>query len=349
MRVTIEYGSQAAEVTVPDDRAVALSRRRTSDDTADAAAALTLALEHPADFPPLRQALTPEDRIALVIDGRLPQLNRLVAAVLDYLGLCRIDPAAVTVVESGDRPSAELDLPAEVQRTVHDGRDRQHLAYVAADDAGEPVHFNRAVAEADQTVVLSAVRANAAGPAHLYPAFAGASAVKSALTADEMAWLLGTPFFVQVIEGAGDTVAEIVAGIAPSAAAATTAFRRRWAGTVPRPSSLVIAGVSGDPRRITFDDLTIALTRAASLAETGGVVALLTTASPAIDDRRKWAKITRRVRTFLLSGLDDDVVEDARATPFHQAGQVQRLIDAADSCLILPDAHRNAARLEAKR
>jgi hypothetical protein len=48
----------------------------------------------------------------------------------------------------------------------------------------------------------------------------------------------------------------------------------------------------------------------------------------------------------LLSGLDDEAAEELFATPLQNAGQVQRLLDAAGSCLFLADAHKALAVLE---
>jgi hypothetical protein len=42
----------------------------------------------------------------------------------------------------------------------------------------------------------------------------------------------------------------------------------------------------------------------------------------------------------LLSGLPSETAEGLFTTPIEHARQVQRLIDAGGSCLILPEAHK---------
>jgi hypothetical protein len=42
----------------------------------------------------------------------------------------------------------------------------------------------------------------------------------------------------------------------------------------------------------------------------------------------------------LLSGLPAEAVEALFTTPMQHARQVQRLLDAGGSCLVLPDAHK---------
>src|SRR5437763_5089742 len=48
-------------------------------------AALRAALDSPLEYPPLRQAATPGDRVALAIDRDLPQAPEVVAQIIAYL------------------------------------------------------------------------------------------------------------------------------------------------------------------------------------------------------------------------------------------------------------------------
>ena len=54
----------------------------------------------------------------------------------------------------------------------------------------------------------------------------------------------------------------------------------------------------------------------------------------------RWAGAASRARISLLSGLEDQVVEDLFATPLQDGRQVQRLLDAGGTCLFLDDAHK---------
>jgi hypothetical protein len=190
----------------------------------------------------------------------------------------------------------------------------------------------------------------------------------------EVAWLLGSPFLVQVIEGAGDAVQEIVAGLLGSSAEGVRRQDARWRGTVPARVPAVVAAVSGSPERVTFLDLAKAAACAARVVEKGGRVAVLSDAAPALGegaallraldgpegaskrlaklnppDRAAcvlWAWAARRAGLFLASGLPDDVAEELFATALRTPAEVARLTAAADAVIVIPDAHKAMVTVE---
>src|SRR3954469_19884991 len=56
--------------------------------------------------------------------------------------------------------------------------------------------------------------------------------------AEEVAWLLGAPFLVQVVEGSADTIVGVVTGTNDSAAEGRALLDRCWRGTVARPADV---------------------------------------------------------------------------------------------------------------
>jgi hypothetical protein len=86
------------------------------------------------------------------------------------------------------------------------------------------------------------------------------------------------------------------------------------------------------------------LLRAASMESAGA-------AAPAAAARQAaaflWASAAARARIYLLSGLEPEIVEELFATPLDNAGQAQRLLAGAASCLVLEDAHKTMAVLSA--
>src|SRR5262249_5119628 len=98
--------------------------------------------------------------------------------------------------------------------------------------------------------------------------------------AAEVAWLLGTPFLVQIIEGAGDDIAAVVAGPVESSGEGQSLLDARWKVEIDRPVDVVLGGISGDPGRHTFTDLARAFLAASRIVKPGGRVALLTDAAP---------------------------------------------------------------------
>src|SRR5947208_6819474 len=106
---------------------------RTGMPVRDARAAVVDALDHPVRFEPFRRALTPDDRIALVVDESLPRLPELIAGVLEYLAGAGIPPSAVTAISpAGSAQHWMNDLPdnmADLQTEVHRPADRNRLSY----------------------------------------------------------------------------------------------------------------------------------------------------------------------------------------------------------------------------
>jgi hypothetical protein len=193
----------------------------------------------------------------------------------------------------------------------------------------------------------------------------------AAAEAEETAWLLGAPFFIEIVEAAGDGVANAVAGTAAAAAEGRRLQDAAWRWTVPALAEVVVASVSGDPGRQTFADLATAAACAARVVQPDGRIILLSQTCPDLtaeaeallraDDARaalhalsrrptpaqvsalRWAAAACRARLSLLSGLDDQTVEELFATPLRDDGQVQRLLDADGASLFLNDAHKGLA------
>ncbi|MBN9517329.1 DUF2088 domain-containing protein [bacterium] len=356
------------------------------------------ALEAPFGFEPLRRALTPADRVTVVFDPALPAAAELLAGVLDHLRTAGIEPAAVAVVTPPGSPEAWIDdLPdeyADVTAETHDPADERKRAYLATTRGGRRVYLNRTLVEADAIIILTGrgydpVTGYAGAEAAVFPALAEAPATPPEIEpkaapapeptglraeAAEIAWLLGTPFLVQAIEGAGDAVQEVVAGLLDSSAEGVRRQDARWRGTVPERVGAVVAAVGGSPERVTFLDLAKAAACAARVVTKGGRIAVLSDATPALGegaallrsldgpegatkrldklnppDRAAcllWAWAARRASLFVASGLPDDTVEELFATPLRTPVEVGRLAAAADAVVVIPDAHKTLVTVE---
>src|SRR4051812_6146969 len=252
----------------------------------DARTAVVEALERPTRFEPLRRALTPDDRIALVVDESLPHLAELIAGVLEYLAGAGIPPAAVTAISPpGSSQDWVNDLPetmADLQTEVHQPADRKHLSYLAATKEGHRIYLNRTLVDADQVVVLTGrgydpLLGYSGATGSVYPGMADSESVRNLVPrlspqttpdgswpvtaeANEVTWLLGSPFFVQVIEGAGDEIDRVVAGFADAAAEGAERLDDRWKTAAGEAADTVVVTLSGDPDRHDF----AALARAAA-------------------------------------------------------------------------------------
>jgi nickel-dependent lactate racemase len=343
---------------------------------------------------PLSRALTPEDHIAIVLDEGIPQVVEILAVVLEHIREAGIRMEAVTIVvpPGGGQGKWLEDLPDElsdVKLEVHDLEDRKKLAYLATTKSERRVYLNRSLVEAEFVVCITRRKFDPtfgyAGPeTAIFPHLSEPEALVEVVgkfssklpgreiavveTASEIAWLLGTPFFLQVIEGPGDTIHDIVGGLADSSEEGIRRLEAVWRGRVEEAPDLVIASISGDPARLTFQDIASAAMTAARVVQPGGRIAVLTTANPLLDEgaqiirqsdeaeeirpqlkKRKpddwpaahfWARALEKGTIYFACPWSDEVIEDFFATPLRSPAELQRLIDAATRVLIIPDAHK---------
>jgi nickel-dependent lactate racemase len=395
MQVTLaEFG---LSLEAPDSAHISGSRAQVTPNLADPAEALLGALENPREFPPLRRALTPDDHVAIIVDERMPLAGRLAGTLLTYLSGMGIVAEAITLVSSAGARQAWIDaLPDSVQdvRTeIHEPGNRKRLSYLASTQRGRRVYLNRTLVDADQTIVLAGCRYDpffgvADGASQLFPALSDTETISSAerqlsMTARsgrpsavhdeavEVAWLLGVPFLIQVIEGTGDGVAQVFAGTADSVSEGHRLLEQRWKTEFARPAQTVIATVSEDVSRCDFEALARAALCAAHVVEPGGRIVILSRCNsklgegaellrvadhPAIAARLvqehgpadriatlMWLEAARRASLFLLSNFAPDAVEELFATPLGQAHEAQRLLDAASTFLIIEEADKALA------
>jgi nickel-dependent lactate racemase len=402
MRVTVGYGQRQVELEAHAARLVG-GARPADPGLSDPAAAVRAALEAPFEYPPLRRALTPDDAVTVIVDERLPDLAHLLVPVLEHLTGAGVTAEAVTILvpPSTTGQSWVDDLPDEFQEAqveIHDPTDRKRHRYLATTRGGRRLYLNRRAVDADQLVVLSGRRYDpvlgfGGAEGAIFPTFSdtetiaavaghgrlgvpGENAWPAAKEAAEAAWLLGAPFFVQVIEGSRDGVAAVVAGSIEASAEGRRRLEGRWLNHVAAVADVVVAGVSGNSARLTFADLAAAAACAARVVRPGGRIVLLSDVvalpGPEFDLLRgaddpgevasqlgphpplaqipvaSWAEAAGHARLTVLSALDGELIEELSATPLENAGQVQRLLDAADSYLFLDDAHKAMATVAEK-
>jgi nickel-dependent lactate racemase len=398
MQIAIAYGRERLEVEVPEQSLVGVRRAPPGLPIPDPAAAVRQALEAPLGYPALRRALTPDDHVAVVVDEHLPHLPALLSAVLEHITGAHVRPDAITLLCPPPATAQAWvdDLPEEYQDVrieVHDPSERKRLAYLATTRQGRRVYLNRTAVDADQLVVLTrlgydTVLGYAGGEGALYPALSDEATRREAQAhlsmkapgpkpwpfrqeAGEVAWLLGAPFLVQVIEGEDATLAHVVAGPPQASAEGQRLLDARWRLELDRQADVVVAGVGGDPARHDFADLARALACAARVVRPNGRIVLLTASDPPLGeaaaflreagdaeralgrvqeytgaDREaafEWASAAEQARVYLLSKLPGDVAEELLVTPLESAGQVQRVVSGAGSCVFLPDAHKSMA------
>jgi nickel-dependent lactate racemase len=399
MQVQLAWGRQAAVFDIPETDLVATRRGASSSPISDVPAAVRHAVEAPLRFPALRRALTPDDHVAIAVDEDLPCLTQLLVPLLEHIRSAGVAPAAITLVcqaPSTGQPWA-LDLPDEfqdIQVEVHQPGERRKLSYLATTRQGRRIYLNRSIVDADQLILLSGRRFDprfgiSGAEVALFPGlsdeatlqeFVGKLSLDAPGTAPwaaraeaaEVAWLLGAPFLVQIIEGSDGAVLHVLGGTIESSAEGQRLLEANWRVEVDRPADVVIAGIGGDGERHTFADLATAFYNAARVVKPGGRIVLLTDAKPELgraaeifrqaEEPREalkvllqekpvdliagflWANAADKAKLYLLSRLPAETVEEMFAIPLEHAEQAARLLAGA-TCLILPDAHKTLAVL----
>jgi nickel-dependent lactate racemase len=382
---------------IPPAQRVGIRRKPAAGPVTDVAAAVYAALETPLGFPPLRRALTPDDHITIVVDETLADLPRLLTPILEYLVDAHITADAITLLcQAAAHPWVE-QLPAafrQVRVVDHDADERKKLSYLASTRQGRRLYIDRQAVDADQLVVLSRrfydpLLGHGGAEGAIFPGLSDRATQNAALDklsmaapgstawpwrqeAAEVAWLLGAPFFIQVIEGAEGVPVHVLGGLVQTSAEGQKRLDAQWMIQVDQAADVVAAEVGGDPVSHGFADLARALACASRVVEPDGRILLLSGGAPelgpgaqllrqadtaaealALLKERKpadypaafqWASAALRAKVYLLSRLPADITEEIFAIPLEHAGQAQRLLGDG-MCLHLTDADRTLAVL----
>jgi hypothetical protein len=245
------------------------------------AEAVFYALQHPTDYPPVEGGVVPGDALAIVVDVELPNPAAAVRGALrafESLELSQIDVIVAETASETTRQSIRDVLPDGVSLTIHSGKSRDDLRYLAANEAADPIYLNRRVVDADLVIPISVARridplmagsaANIVFPAlsdhrsqaraRIQAADVHASAkLARRKSADDEAtrvgWLLGLQWMVDVEVTADGQPANVRVGTAETIAA----MNDDSSGTQEAAfaADVVVACVDGDQQQQTLANL----------------------------------------------------------------------------------------------
>jgi nickel-dependent lactate racemase len=387
-------GSISASISLGHDRRVRLERTtKTAMKRAqppDPLAATMRALAEPIDFPPLASAVVPGDRIAISVDESVPCVGGIVHGVVSSLRGAGIEDEAIAVV-TRDAATSELcrtELATHgttsVQLAVHDPDDESDLCLVGVTKRHGPLVVNRTIFDADVILPIGCSRLNGHGVFDsLFPRFSSAEAVQryrmpsscdsesscadKSRETDEAGWLIGVPIVIEVVPGANESVAHVVAGEPRSVARrAKQLCREEWAFHSPRRASLIIATLSGGAPAQNWSNVGRALVAAERVAAEDGAVVicsnldvrpgeslgrLIGSTDLAATERRllrdhaedSWpawqlVRALQRGPVYFLSQLDSETVEDLGLAPVANVEELARLASRHESVIVLEDS-----------
>jgi nickel-dependent lactate racemase len=364
-------------------------RHATSSAAGSEAGATLNALAEPLDFPPLAAATVPGDRVAIAVDENVPCVGAVVRGAVEAFQRAGIEAADIFVV-TADATTARLckealsDNGERPQIVTHDPGDANNLCLVGQTKKHEPLLINRTIFDADVVLPIGCARLGSSSVYEsLFPRFSNAETIerhrtpmthrstasekKETREIDEAGWLVGVPMVVQVVPGADESVAHVVAGDPHSVAERVEElYRQQWLLKSPQQVSLVIATISGGEQAQTWQNVGRALATAEPLLTEGGAVAICSNleALPGEslgrlignDDLEKaerkifhdhgadslpaWhlARALQRGPVYFLSQLDEETVEDLGLAPISDTAELARLAGRHESCVVIEDS-----------
>jgi nickel-dependent lactate racemase len=362
------------------------------------------ALARPLDFPAFEQCVFPGDRVVLVLDRATPCAEELIAEVCAVLERRQVAPGDVTILQPGafqgmtPRDPRRL-LTADVSQPVwhvHDPADERSCSYLASTAAGERLYLSRELLDADLVITIGSLGydpllgyrgTNSA----FYPGLSDAEAIRRShgqghdeLTpddprplrqlVDEVAWLLGVQYSIQVVPAGDAGVAAVISGQTDSVLQrGKELLSERWKVRLPERPELVIAAVEADAAGHGWEQVGAALELARHVVVRDGRILLLTDLSeepgdgvriiaecrsprdalkplrdkapPDLLTATRIAKGIDWANVYLLSRLDPQLVEDLCMIPLENPGEAARLIEGDERCAIIGGAQHTSAEV----
>ena len=360
------------------------------------------ALEHPLGLPRLNQCCVPGDRVLLVIDPQTPWLTEILTALLAELRTVAEPGLSLGILLPPDPAGNHWDcvrqqLPHELRDSAsfvcHDPRDLAGNSYVASTEAGERIYLSNEIAEADLLITvgilcfdqLLGIRGTTSG---IFPAMADKDTLERTgmldarpatsnrlqerrALIDEIGWLVGAQFSLQIIPAPGGPGALIAGSPQDVMDTARPLLTEFWELQLEEQPEVILTSIpagqfgwsmaartlaslnellDADSRIILIADLPVPDGPAAR--------ALRTTQDPAELARRlrkesvedgieigQLIAVTQEQRVYLLSSLEAELVEDLGLLPLANQQELDRLLQTIPDYVVIPDACYARCRL----
>jgi len=356
------------------------------------------ALEHPLDFPPLEQLCIPGDHVVLALDRHTPQAPELISEIWQVLERRGVEADTIQILqpvalETAPLPDPRTLLPPEVRSqvrwTIHDPTDEKKQAYLATTARGERIYLDRECTDADVvisvgSIAYDSVLGHRGTNSVFYPGLSTIDSISRARgeghselgpdderplrqTIDEVAWLLGTQFTVQVIPAGGSAAATVLAGAyEPVFRHGKKILEEMWQVRLLERAETIVVAIDADSAGHGWDQVGAALATARNLVSKGGRVIVLTelegetgdglnlirqSRSPrnALQPIRKQAPLDMIPATqlatiadwahlYLVSKLPADVVDELFMSPLENVREVERLVNQSSRCVFIGSA-----------
>ena len=359
-------------------------------------------LETPFDFPALEQAVVPGDKIGIALDRGTPYAATIVAAVWEILQEREINAEDIAIVQpaalvSSPMPDPRAELPDDVRDKVtwqiHDPTDEKARGYLASTSAGDRIYLSRLITESDFVLPIGYMGFDSllgirGTNSVFYPGLSSAEAVGKChgqghrelgpnderplrQLVDEISWLLGVQFTIQVVPAANGQVAHVLAGAVESVLQeGKSILRDDWWLRLHERADIVVVSIDDDGMYNDWTRLGAALSTARNLVVDDGKIVVLSDLKPettdglrivqASDSPRDALKPLRTeapadlisatqivnaadwANVYWLSQLEGTFVEDLFITPLATETEAARLFGDIEETVVTISAAQHA-------
>ena len=356
------------------------------------------ALLQPLGLPELVRCVVPGDSIAIVIDPETPAAIDLLAVVCEQLQSVPDEGVTLSLLLPPDPTqnswsafveSLPLHLQQQLTVHVHDPAETAQLSYVASSAAGERIYVNRRISDADLLITIGVICFDSllgyqGTTSSVFPAFSDNDAIQQAraqghpeLTpdderpyrqlVDEVGWLLGTQFAVQVVPGTSEAPLAILAGLPDDVmSAGKEIIDRVWRIKAQKDAEAIVLSVATSGLS-AWKQFGSAIEQASKIVEPDGRIIVIADLpipeGPAATMLRRCQEpsellkplrreptedavdIVRLINTlsharvYLFSQIPTDIVEELGMIAIEDASELQRLTQVSSNCVVLPNAN----------
>ncbi len=233
MRVSVDFQDERVDFEIPEDRLIAAWQGPGGVAASEAPERIAEALEHPREYPPLRQAIVPGDRVVIALGANVPEVGPVLDAVCQVLESAGVERESITVLVPSEAPAGYARaIPSGLNVQAHDPDDRTELAYLATTSNERRVYLNRLMTDADFVLPVGRLGYDPVfgyeGPSGvIFPGFSDTETRRAYLAASrdavpdrtkpspllkestEVGWLLGCQFQVGLVAGATGLLAAV--------------------------------------------------------------------------------------------------------------------------------------------
>ena len=386
-------------LTALDDKRFVRPQTITDSAGVDLATLLADALNQPLDYPPLRESVFVGDTVAIVLQRDLPKPKVVLNALLDYLLTLNVEPSDITVVlpgvladpfgikpdefqsqvvegEEHTTPPPIFPLQREfhsINCQVHDPENPNGLAYVCANEAGEPVYLNRVLVDADVVLPVGGpiIDRDSSFQNCVYPAFGSSAAIARFLDGASLAERhaetelandsLGAFFSIQMVAGPGENVTQVISGARQLVvASAAKESAELWSVDIDQTFDAAVLTIESRAYDQSWQNFAAALEIGSKILNDGAPIVVWSDLaySPDRNTRKacqakfaetisdslpqpmqRLAAILKDHPVYLRSRITRATIEELGLTVIETVDELNRLTSASDRCLILRDAH----------